>query len=821
MQKFRRFAAVGLTVVVLLGVVVLLSGGLRAEDPLPKQVQFNRDIRPLLSNHCFACHGPDEGQRQTDLRFDVEQSAFAELDSGVRALVPGDLSNSELHRRITSEDADVQMPPADFGKPLNPRQIALLDKWIADGAKWEPHWNQVRPRRGDAPSPIAAWNPRGPIDRFLHARLQEQGVAPASVADRRTLIRRLTFDLTGLPPTHAEVEAFASDTSPAAYEELVDRLLASKHFGERMAVWWLDLVRYADSIGYHSDTPRDVWMYREWVIDAFNDNMPFDRFTVEQLAGDLLPEATEETKIASGYNMLLQTTEEGGAQAGEYMVKYSADRVRSVSEVWLGATMGCAECHDHKYDPYTQKDFYSMAAFFADIQEPAVGKRRHTPLPTPEQAEQLKKLNDALAMVEKPFQDAEAAVKAAEKALKEADEEHKAAAEEAHKSAIAARDQAKKPYDAAKKQRDAFQDAIPQTLMANSGAPRTIRILPRGNWLDESGPAVEPKTPAFMKPLDVADRRATRLDLARWLLDPENPMASRAQVNRFWKLFFGHGIARTLNDLGGQGEWPTHPKLLDWLAVEFVESGWDVKHMVKLIVMSQSYRLSSKPTPELRQRDPDNRLFARQSRFRLDAEFVRDNALDVSGLLVKKIGGPSVFPYQPAGYWQHLNFPRREWNSGKGDDLYRRGLYTHWQRTFLHPSLLAFDATSREECTAERPRSNTPQQALVLLNDPSYVEAARVLAGKIVREGGDDVDSRLRFAFAAVLQREPTDAEAEVLTNLHARHLAEYQADEQAAAELIQVGDAPTAEDSSAAELAAWTSVARVLLNLHETITRY
>jgi hypothetical protein len=842
MRLMKRYSAVSLAV------AILASGTLWAEDPLPKRVQFNRDIRPILSNHCFACHGPDEGQRQTDLRFDVEESAFAELDSGVRALVPGDLKESEVYRRITSDDEFVRMPPPDFGKPLSERKIALLEKWIKDGAKWEPHWNQVRPRRGDVPSPVADWHPRGAIDRFIQARLQEEEMAPAPEADRRTLIRRLYFDLTGLPPTNAEVEAFVNDDSPGAYEELVDRLLSSKHFGERMALWWLDLVRYADSIGYHSDNPRDVWMYREWVIDAFNEDMPFDRFTVEQLAGDLLPEATDETRIASGYNMLLQTTQEGGAQAKEYMAKYSADRVRNVSEVWLGATMGCAECHDHKYDPYTQRDFYSMAAFFADIQEPGVGRRPHTRMPTPEQAARLKELNDALAKVEKPYKEAEAAVKDTEKVLKELSEKRKAgekvakepeekgkdaeralkqldeevqAAKEKQKAAVAARDAAKKPYDKAKKERDAFQNTIPQTLLAVSGNPRTIHILPRGNWQDDSGPVVEPDTPAFMKPLGVKDRRATRLDLARWLLDPQNPMTSRAQVNRFWKLLFGHGIARTLDDLGGQGEWPTHPKLLDWLAVEFIECGWDVKHMVKLMVMSQTYRQSSQGTPELRQRDPDNRLFARQSRFHLDAEFVRDNALQVSGLLVKKIGGPSVFPYQPAGYWQHLNFPTRKWPTGKGDELYRRGLYTHWQRTFLHPSLLAFDATSREECTAERPRSNTPQQALALLNDPTFVEAARVLATKILREGGDDAAARLNFAFETVLQRDPTDDEADVLQKLHAKHLAEYRADEKSAGELLQVGEAPSDEDLDAAELAAWTSVARVLLNLHEMITRY
>jgi len=984
-----------------------------AEQTLPDEVHFNRDIRPILSNYCFTCHGPDEGQRQTDLRLDLEESAFAELESGVRAIVPGDVKKSELYFRISTDDDTFRMPPEDFEKELTERQVALIKKWIEGGAKWEPHWNQVPPRRGDVPPAVAEWKPTGPIDRFVHARLKNEGVEPAGDADRRTLVRRLYFDLIGLPPSPEEVEAFVKDDSPDAYEKVVDRLLDSKHFGERMAVWWLDLVRYADSIGYHSDNPRDVWMYRDWVIQSFNENKPFDQFTIEQLAGDLLPDPTNQHKIASGYNRLLQTTQEGGAQPKEYMAKYMADRVRNVSEVWMGATMGCAECHDHKYDPYTQKDFYSMAAFFADIKEPGVGARKPVPMPTPEFERKLAALDAQIADAEKNLRDSSADLDKAQ-AKWEAELRDKLGTDarsdlvwiddqrvpEGEKSGdwnyitkdqgpVHSGNQSRKqsaggnvqhyvyqakdtinlgegdmlfayiyldpknppqevmlqfndgswehrafwgedkiPYggvgsdgpnhrkmgplpktgewvrlevspeqvglkpgseingfaftqwggtaywdasgvnrnglglpqnlvdilkidagkrtkqqaaalakhfrqnapqlaaarqkiDSLKQQKEKLKKQMPVMLIAQTTSPREIRVLPRGNWLDDSGPVVQPDTPEFMTDLGVEDRRATRLDLAQWLLDPENPMTARAQVNRFWMLLYGHGIARTLNDLGGQGEWPTHPKLLDWLAVEFIDSGWDIKHMVRLMVTSRTYRQSSQASPELRQLDPNNKLFARQTRFRLDAEFVRDNALDISGLLVPEIGGPSVKPYQPAGYWQHLNFPKRRWQKDSGDDLYRRGLYTWWQRTFLHPSLLAFDAPSREECTAQRPRSNTPQQALVLLNDPTYVEAARVFAQKIIKQGGSDDAARLRWAFQQALQREPTSEETQVLAALRAKHLAEYRADEADARQLISVGDYPVTEDADPAELAAWTNVARVILNLHETITRY
>jgi hypothetical protein len=922
------------------------------------------------------------------------------------------------------------MPPRASGKALSPRQVELLRRWIEQGAKWQKHWALLPPRRPALPRTAGGNWARNAIDPFVLARLEREGLKPAPEADRRTLLRRLSFDLTGLPPTPAAVDAFLADPSAAAYEKAVDRLLASPHYGERMALVWLDLVRYGDTGGYHSDNHRDVYLFRDYVLRAFNANRPFDAFTAEQLAGDLLPGAGAEQKIASGYNRLLMTTEEGGAQAKEYLAKYAADRVRNASTVWLGLTLGCAECHDHKFDPITTKDFYRFASFFADLREVAVGRQPQVKVPTPEQEKELRRLGEQIAALNKsltapgpalaagqarweereragldgarpgwapvrptkavssggaklvvqddlsvlatgpnPAKDTYAVTLQTDRApitgvrlealthpsfgnqslsrgngnfvltgftveaatpdgkarpvalsqaladfsqpgfpvesllpgpgkpgwavqghvhranrtavfvfarplpggpntqltvrlthasaharhnigrfrlsLTSADKpalSDKAGLPDpvvqalradparrtpAQKAVLAAHYRGIAPELAAarrqlaelQRQKDALDARLPQTLISQAGPPRVMRVLRRGNWLDDSGAVVAPDVPASLAPLGVTGRRATRLDLARWLTAPDNPLTARVFVNRLWKQFFGHGLVGTLDDFGAQGAWPTHPELLDWLAVEFRESGWDVKHLVRLMVTSATYRQSSRAPEALRQRDPDNKLLARQGRWRLDAELVRDNALAASGLLVGKVGGRSVKPYQPAGYWAFLNFPRRQYVPDKGEEQYRRGLYTYVQRAFPHPSLLAFDAPSREECTVERPRSNTPLQALVLLNDPTYVEAARALAAAVLRDGGDDA-ARLRHAYRRALQRPPRPAEVEVLKGLLARHRKQYQADRKAADDLLSVGLAPVPAGVDRAELAAWTSVTRALLNLHETITR-
>jgi hypothetical protein len=808
-----------------------------------RPVEFNRDIRPILADNCYACHGPDKNQRKADLRLDIEEGAFADRGD-YKIITPGKPAQSEIYRRISSADPKVHMPQPRFGKNLTVKQVETIRLWIAQGAKWQKHWSLIPPNRHELP-PVKdpSW-PRNAIDHFILARLDQEGLKPSIEADRRTLLRRLSFDLIGLPPTPEEMDAFLADRSPDAYAKQVDRLLGSKHFGERMAMYWLDLVRFADTGGYHSDNHRDVYLYRDYVIQAFNDNKPFDRFTIEQLAGDLLPGATREQKIASGYNRMLMTTEEGGAQAKEYMAKYSADRVRNVSTVWLATTLGCTECHDHKFDPFLTREFYSLAAFFADVKEIPVGRQEQTPLPNPDQAARMQRLDAQMAPLQKildkqtPELDASQAKWEATVRLIEMRGKPKNLVDilllepgkrsPAQKQALAAYYRGIAPELASvrrqlaglQQQKDQLTKAVPTSLVSIAVDPRVMRVLPRGNWLDDSGAIVAAGVPASLGPLPVMDRRATRLELAQWMMGRDNPLVARVFVNRLWKLLFGQGIVKTLDDFGAQGAWPTHPELLDWLAVEFRDSGWNVKHMIRLMVMSATYRQSSALDETLRQRDPYNGLLARQVRFRLDAEMVRDSALAVSGLLAREVGGPSVKPYQPAGYWAMLNFPVREWQKDQGENLYRRGLYTYWCRTFPHPSLVAFDAPSREECTVERPRSNTPLQALVLLNDPTYVEAARAFAERIIRKGGDTPEQRIQFAYGQALCRSAQPEELRVLAAVLGKHLDQYTADQKAAAALLHVGDHPAPKDLTLPELAAWTSVARVILNLHETIMR-
>ncbi|MDA0374495.1 MAG: PSD1 and planctomycete cytochrome C domain-containing protein [Planctomycetota bacterium] len=714
-------------------------------------LRFNRDVRPILSDRCFSCHGPDSTHRKAGLRLDTEEGSREALRAESR-------EDSELWLRIVHEDPDERMPPASSGKELTAEEIEVLGRWIDEGARYEEHWAWVAPARPERPANRDAGWATQPIDDFVLAGLEAAGLAPSGDADAWTLVRRLHLDLTGLPPTPEEARAFVEDERPDRVARRVDALLTSPRHAERLATWWLDLVRFADTVGYHGDQEHSVEPYRDYVLKAFHENYPFDRFTREQLAGDLLPERTDEQWIASAYNRLLQTTHEGGAQPGEYLAKYAADRVRNVSQVWLGATMGCAECHDHKYDPYTQADFYRLAAFFADVDEDkGFGAPNTTPTKRPPQMD-----------LPGPF---------------------------AHQTE-------KRPV-----------------LVTVSVAPRPTRVLARGDWMDESGPLVDPGVPEVLPPLEGVDGRATRLDLANWLVRGEHPQTARVVVNRLWAMFFGRGLARDLGDNGSQGGWPTHPELLDWLAVELVDSGWDLRHVIRSIVTSSTYRQDSAPRADLAATDPGNALLGRQRSWRLEAEFVRDLALYASGLLVEQLGGDKGRPYQPAGYYAHLNFPPRKYKADEGAGQYRRGLYVHWQRMFLHPMLRAFDAPTREECTAERSTSNTPLQALTLLNDPTFVEAARVFGARISGWPGDDAD-RIERAFRTVVVRAPAADEVEVLAEILAEHRAEYRSDEAAARELLGIGLAATPESGTPAELAAWTSVARVLLNLHEGITR-
>ncbi|MGE0608384.1 MAG: PSD1 and planctomycete cytochrome C domain-containing protein [Pirellulales bacterium] len=1024
----------------------LFSGAIAlAAETAPQPVNYNRDIRPILSNHCFKCHGPDAAERKSGLQLDVREAAVLPADSGSAAIVPGKPDVSGLVERVFSSDAGNVMPPPDTNKKLTAAEKELLKRWIEEGAPYQRQWSFVAPRKAELPAVKDATWSRNAIDRFVLATLEGQGLTPSPVADKATLIRRVTLDLTGLPPTVEEVDAFLADTSPDAYQRVVDRLLESPHLGERLALDWLDAARFADTNGYHIDNGRDMTMWRAWVIDAFNRNMPFDQFTIEQLAGDLLPNPTIEQQIASGFNRNHMTNFEGGAIPEEYHTAYIVDRVNTTGTVWLGLSIGCAQCHDHKYDPITQKEFYQFYAFFHNVPEKGLDGYNGNAMPfikTPseEQSEQLAQLRAAAEQAEQhlaePMADIDAAQSAWEsesatatpaewKALDplefssqhgatltklddlsllasgenpasdiyrvaagstlagitaiqlealpdehftangpgrsvngnivlthvkasvgdgqplafraasadfsqkdypvelaiddkpqsgwaihpEVGKPHAAVFElaepltaegekrlaitlefkstfgqhqlgrfrlsvtnSAHPHGIkplpdeikaalaAAADQRSEPqrlalrkyyrenlvpslrprYDelAGLKQAVAdFEKMIPTTMvMQELPQPRETFLLIRGQY-DKKGDKVTAAVPAELPPLP-ADAPANRLGLARWLVDPAHPLTARVVVNRYWQMLFGAGLVKTSEDFGSQGDLPTHPELLDWLAVEFQQpspapdgSGsslpWDNKALLRLMVTSATYRQSSAVSPGLLAIDPENSLLARGARQRLPAEFIRDQALAVSGLLNEQIGGPSVSPYQPAGMWEELmsradgaNWTAQKYTQSHGADLYRRTMYTFWKRTSPPPTLVTFDAPDRETCTVRRARTNTPLQALVLLNDPTYVEAARKLAERILVEGGGTFEERITFAYRRLLARPPRAAETAVLQRAFDQQLAEYRANRAAALELLAVGESPRNEELDPAELAAWATLSSILLNLDETVTK-
>ena len=742
----------------------------RPENSEP--INFNRDVRPILSDNCWSCHGPDKGNRKAKLRLDISDHS----KSGV--IIPGNALESTMIERILSNDADEVMPPIDHRKKLTVEEKEILTNWINQGAKWEDHWAWISPSRSKD------LKTKDAIDSILEKKLNEENLNFSETAPRHVLIRRLSYDLRGLPPSTEEVKDFEKGSLDEAISRLSEKFLASQAYGERMAVNWLDLVRYADTNGYHADIEWKVSPYRDYIIDAFNGNKPFDQFTIEQIAGDLLPEASMEQKVAAGYNRLNMKSTEFGIQDAEYLAKYAADRVRTTATTWLGVTVGCAECHDHKFDPFTIKDFYSFAAFFADIK----GVGYYPSAQKVGWGETIKVLDKKTRIEVSKLEN--------EVKTKQSEEDQKLINQK---------------IEELKKQSR-------EMLATVSVKPRMTRVLPRGDWMDQTGEIVNPALPTFLSDQKVT----TRKDLAQWIVSRQNPLTARVYVNRLWKMFFGTGISNVLDDIGSQGEWPSHPELLDWLAIEFMESGWDIKHMVKLIVNSKAYRQSSYENEKLRTIDPENRLIARQSSFRIDAEFIRDNALSVSGLLVNKIGGPSVKPYQPSGYWENLNFPTRTYKADSGQNQYRRGLYTHWQRQFLHPALIAFDAPSREECTANRPRSNTPLAALVMLNDPTQVESARGLAQKILaNQSLIDDKSKIQAMVMQVLSRQALDDEITALKSLLKKHKTEFSSNPNAAKELVSVGNLNPPENMKPESLAPWISVGRALLNLHETITRY
>lgn len=1216
---------------------VLTVPGLATEKP----IDFNRDIRPIFSENCYACHGPDHNKRKNGLRFDHQEEPFKKLESGKIAIVPGDLANSEMIRRITTTDPDDHMPPPDALNQLNKEQIELLKRWVKEGAKWKGHWAYIPPERPEVPKVKRKSWVRNAVDNFILARLEKEGLKPSREADKATLIRRVTFDLTGLPPTIEEVDAFLADKTPDAYEKLVDRLLESPAFGERMAERWLDLARYADTNGYHIDNHRDMWLWRQWVINAFNKNMPFDEFTIEQLAGDMLPNATVDQKIASGFNRNNMVNFEGGADPDEYATKYVVDRVDTTATVWLGSTLRCAECHDHKYDPFTQKEFYQFYALFNNVPEKGLDGKTENPVPSlkvpsPSQKSQIAKLEKQIASSEKklkakletPNAKLDAAQAKWEETLRQnifsgwtildpakmkstagatftklddrsisvggtnadkdsyelvfkttnssitgirlealADETTKKAGRyengnfvltsieaEAKKSvaddvtrrsateesedrlltsaatlgdwhvlgpfkyatisqafaraginekspkvdltktyesgslrwtskpdwkdgevrtleggdyygyylhrtitvkngrplmvslgsndgiqvwlngkkvlsnkairtaapdqeklmlwlepgenhllmkinngigtigyyfkaeeklpekfavpfASAIADYSQKDFDvkgaldkdvktgwaildapenehqaifiskqafgypggttlklklnfdskfkqhsiarfriaisdsetltetgelpasvqtilfkapetrsaeqraelkkefreinvpeiqdlnktlASRKEELAkVQAAVPSTMvMEEMEKPRDTFVLVRGNFQHkgEKVTAAVPKVLFHGKPEDMP---TNRLQLARWLVSTNHPLTARVTVNRYWQMLFGNGLVKSANDFGSQGNYPTHPELLDWLATEFMNpssgrgdealtkkskiknqkskidqslltsaatKNWDIKHILKLMVMSATYRQSSEITPQMLERDSANRLLARGPRFRMDAEMIHDNALAVSGLLTRKIGGESVRPYQPPGLWEAIGFgagfTSQSYTQSKGDDLYRRAIYIYLKRSLPYPSLNTFDAPNREVCIVKRPRTTTPLQALVLMNDPVYVEASRALAQRILQEGKGGIDDKIKFAFRLTLTRAPERKEVALLKKIYREQLEHFKKSPKAAKELISVGESARPKNLDPSELAAWTAIGNILLNLDETITK-
>ncbi len=778
------------------------------------EVDFGRDILPLMAGRCFRCHGPDEASREADLRLDVSDGATGELPSGTRAVVPGDLEQSELWQRVTSTDPDFRMPPVEAGAALDERDLAKLRTWIESGADYTRHWSFTAPRPSPLPSQLSrpTW-PVNRIDRWVLAKLDEHALGPNDVADRATLIRRVSLDLTGLPPAPAEVEAFLLDRTPVAYERLVDRLLASPAFGERWARIWLDLARYADSAGYAQDPPRMIYRYRDWVISALNANLPFDQFTIEQLAGDLLPEATTEQLLATAFHRNTMTNSEGGTDDEEFRTAAVVDRVNSTMQIWMGLTMGCAQCHSHKYDPITQEEYFQFYAVFNNTEDADRGDESPTLEElTPAQRQELAQLEQQQTQLQT---------------------QRGALAEQIEQAPAADLESRRKDLDQQiakiQEQRRGIQGVTTPILRElPPDRRRKTYVQIRGNFL-KRGPQVEPGVPAAFPSLPVGVK-ADRLSVARWLIDPQNPLTARVTVNRLWEHLFGIGLVETSEDFGLQGEPPSHPELLDDLALELINGGWDVKQLLRLIVTSATYRQSSVDSDVKRQADPRNRWLSRGPSYRLSAEMLRDQALAVAGLLSRKLGGPSVQPPRPSLGLRAAFGASTDWQPSDGEDRFRRGLYTSWRRTTPYPSMTTFDAPSREVCTIRRIRTNTPLQAFVTLNDPVFVEAAQGLARRAVRESqvktaadGSETaapESVIRHAFRLCLMREPTEAEFDRLGQLHHTALARFRSAPDAARQLAYEPLGPCELDCDPAELAALTLVANVLLNLDETLTK-
>ncbi|HEV2970060.1 MAG TPA: PSD1 and planctomycete cytochrome C domain-containing protein [Pirellulales bacterium] len=793
-----------------------------------REVDFIRDVRPLFEARCWKCHG--EAKHESGLSLFRKESAFAGGDGG-KAFEPGKSAESRLIRYVSGLDSETVMPPEGEGERLTAEQVGLLRGWIDQGAKWpaeadtagasaSTHWAYKKPERATIPAvKNSAW-PRNEIDYFVLARLEKEGLAPQSEVDRARLIRRVSLDLVGLPPTVEEVDAFLADKGPDAYEKVVDRLLASSRYGERWARPWLDLARYADTHGYEKDTRRSMWPYRDWVINALNKNMPFDQFTIEQLAGDLLPNATLEQKIATGFHRNTMINMEGGVDPEEYRVAAVIDRVNTTATVWLGTTLGCCQCHSHKYDPFKQKEYYQFMAFFNNTADTGSNENPKVEVAAEGRGTRDEGRGDAdrrkvepvvIAAIEENATD----VKSENGAKSQSEAKNDSLVGSlASRSAAPAETNDKSAEKKPKAKKKPEPPKLTTLVMQELPKPREQHLFVGGSFLNP-GEVVSPNVPAVLNPFP-ADQPRNRLGLAKWLVDPANPLTARVAINRIWAQYFGSGIVLTIEDFGTKGERPMHPELLDWLATDFIRRDWDLKAMHRLIVTSATYRQSSRATPELLERDPQNRLLARGPRVRLEAELVRDQALAASGLLSPKIGGPSVMPPQPDGIWSSP-YSGDRWATAAGEDRCRRGLYTFWKRTAPYPSFTSFDAPSREFCVVRRPRTNTPLQALAILNDPVYIEAAQALARRMVKEPDRaDATARLVRGFRLCLARTPEPAESDRLLSLYNQELDRFRGDAKSAQSIGGKLDGA----APAAELAAWTVVANVLLNLDETLNK-
>ena len=840
---------------------LLALAALLAAPGLPAaEIDFSRDIQPILAENCYHCHGPDAPHRKAGLRLDQRDAAFAGGKSELAAIVPGKPDASELILRILSHDPEEVMPSPDSNRKLTEAQKDLLRRWVAEGAQWAEHWAFLPPVRpavppiAPRPSPLA---PSNPIDAFVRARLAQEKISPAPAATREELIRRVSLDLNGIPPTPAEIAAFVADRTPDAYEKVVDRLLASPRYGERWAWDWLDVARYADTNGFQGDPERTMWPWRDWVVNALNTNMPFDQFSVEQLAGDLLPNATRDQKIASGFHRNAMFNGEGGRIAEETRVENIFDRVETTATVWLGLTFNCTRCHDHKFDPLKQTDYFAFFDVFNQMSETggasgssrggqilpildlSTDAERDTLKAAQAQLDALTPAIDAYELKKfprpegKPVSDSPAAIKLPGNLYA------------THAKVLPARRAVVGLLEALPHFRDTEPDPAYVTLLETSLAavrardaaaanitkvmvmdqlekPRETFVLSKGNYEAKTDVRVEGHVPEIFQRYPAAGNaptaRMNRLDLARWLVSPENPLAARTTVNRAWQAFFGTGFVKTAEDFGVQSERPSHPELLDWLAAEYVATGWDTKKLHRLIVTSATYRQSSRATAELHERDPENRLLARGPRYRMPSWMIRDQALHAAGLLVEKPGGPSVKPYQPPGIWEEATFGQKNYEQDHGEALYRRSLYVFWRR-IVGPTTF-FDSGPRQVCTVKVARTNTPLHALVTLNDPAYVEAARVMAQRLLADRSVADATRVDTAFRLATAHLPTPAERQILLSRLAKLRADFTADPTAARDLSAIGEAPRPTALDPVEHAAWTTLCLLVLNLDETLSK-